>query len=133
MAFSLLQQNSLELAAAIRELEESTAALQSTYDPTSHTSLQSTYDSTSHASLQCSSGYATMNSTPSGSEDTIASGGVELTSVSSDSEKYFTIPRSGEVSGGALRHAMFPKRPASTAGLSGLSPLLNFDLTGVEG
>lgn len=62
-----MQQNSLELAAAIRELEESTAALQSTYDSSSHTS---------HTSLQCSSGYATMNSTPSGSEDTIASGGV---------------------------------------------------------
>lgn len=62
-----MQQNSLELAAAIRELEESTAALNSTYDSTSHTS---------HTSLQCSSGYATMNSTPSGSEDTIASGGM---------------------------------------------------------
>lgn len=57
-------QNCLELAEAIRELQESTAAL--------------TSDSVSQASrtsLQCSSGYGTMNSTPSGSEDTIASGG----------------------------------------------------------
>ena len=30
---------------------------------------------TSKTSLQCSSGYGTMNSTPAGSEDTIASGG----------------------------------------------------------
>ncbi|XP_076470702.1 uncharacterized protein LOC143300712 isoform X3 [Babylonia areolata] len=101
-----MQQNSLELAAAIRELEESTAA------------LQSTYDSASHTSLQCSSGYATMNSTPSGSEDTIASGDLELTSVSSESEKYFTLPRrGGEVMSAALREALFPRRPASTAGV----------------
>ncbi|XP_067651224.1 protein MTSS 1-like isoform X4 [Haliotis asinina] len=60
-----MQQNSLELAEAIRELEASTAALECTYDTQSHTS---------HTSLQCSSGYGTMNSTPSGSEDTIASG-----------------------------------------------------------
>lgn len=65
-----MHQNNLELAAAIRELEASTAALQSTYgDTSSHTS---------HSSLQCSSGYATMNSTPCSSEDTIASGGMFL-------------------------------------------------------
>lgn len=40
----------------------------------------------------------------------------ELSSVSNESEKYFTIPRSGEMSA-AFRAAMFPKRPASTAGL----------------
>ena len=59
----VIQQNSLELAEAIRELEASTAA------------LNHTYDSVSHSSLHCSSGYATMDSTPTGSDDTIASGG----------------------------------------------------------
>ncbi|KAL3860571.1 hypothetical protein ACJMK2_010677 [Sinanodonta woodiana] len=62
-----IRQNSMELAAAIRELEASTAALQSTYDTDSQNSC---------FSLQCSSGYGTMNSTPANSEDTIASGGV---------------------------------------------------------
>ncbi|XP_025115085.1 MTSS1-like protein isoform X4 [Pomacea canaliculata] len=102
-----MQQNSLELAAAIRELEESTAALQSTYDASNHTS---------HSSLQCSSGYATMNSTPSSSEDTIASGDFEFPSLAYEAEKYFTIPRSGEMSA-AYRAALYPKRPASTAGV----------------
>jgi hypothetical protein len=53
--------NSQELADAIRDLEESTAALQSSYE--------------SRSSLQCSSGYGTMSNTPANSEDTIASGG----------------------------------------------------------
>ena len=61
-----MQQNSLELAAAIKELEESTAALNYNYD---------TESQASQSSLQCSSGYGTMNSTPASSEDTIASGG----------------------------------------------------------
>ena len=62
-----MQQNSLELAAAIKELEESTAALNYNYD---------TESQASQSSLQCSSGYGTMNSTPASSEDTIASGGM---------------------------------------------------------
>ena len=61
-----IQQNSMELAAAIKELEASTAALNYNYD---------TESQASQSSLQCSSGYGTMNSTPATSADTIASGG----------------------------------------------------------
>ncbi|GFO34756.1 metastasis suppressor protein 1 [Plakobranchus ocellatus] len=91
---------------------------------------------TSKTSLQCSSGYGTMNSTPASSEDTIASGGFPsaIPEVSeydteyyiheedccvleqSESEKYYTIPRSGEASA-AYRAALQPRRPASTAGI----------------
>uniref|UniRef100_A0A0B7A4B2 IMD domain-containing protein n=1 Tax=Arion vulgaris TaxID=1028688 RepID=A0A0B7A4B2_9EUPU len=92
-ATSMIQQTtSLELAKAIRELEVSTAALTSAYDSdaysavnnhtavTSSTSAACDTDSyTSKMSLQCSSGYGTMNSTPAGSEDTIASGGIPVT------------------------------------------------------
>ncbi|XP_076449389.1 uncharacterized protein LOC143285839 [Babylonia areolata] len=56
------QQNSMELAEAIRELEQSTAA------------LHSTYDTDSYSSAQGSSGYATMDSTPSSSDDVIPPG-----------------------------------------------------------
>ncbi|KAK6185083.1 hypothetical protein SNE40_007400 [Patella caerulea] len=77
-----MQQNSMELAQAIRELEESTAALESTYEPATASSYNA-----SHASLQCSSGYATMNSTPSGSEDTIPSGGIPVTNSRTNSLK----------------------------------------------
>ncbi|XP_060071624.1 protein MTSS 2-like isoform X2 [Ylistrum balloti] len=66
-----IKQNSLELAEAIKELEASTAALQSSYDSSS---------TTSQNSLQCSSGYGTLNSTPSGSKDTISSGGIPVSS-----------------------------------------------------
>ena len=70
----------MELAKAIQELEASTAALQSTYD--NDTTAQVKYDSnTSQSSLQCSSGYGTMNSTPAGSEDTIATGGKTACSI----------------------------------------------------
>lgn len=65
-------QNSLELAEAIRELEASTAALTTAYD-------QPDGSNASRGSLQCSSGYGTMNSTPSGSEDTITTGGMSDT------------------------------------------------------
>ncbi|XP_050397331.1 protein MTSS 2 isoform X2 [Patella vulgata] len=107
-----MQQNSMELAQAIRELEESTAALESTYEPATASSYNA-----SHASLQCSSGYATMNSTPSGSEDTIPSGDFDLNSVTVDTEyRYFTIPRSGPINE-AFRAAVATKRPASTAGI----------------
>lgn len=68
--FDQIQQNSLELAKAIKVLEASTAALKCpTEEPPSSAAA------TSRTSLQCSSGYGTMNSTPAGSEDTIASGG----------------------------------------------------------
>lgn len=60
------KQNSMELAKAIQELEASTAALACNYE---------TFSNASQHSLQCSSGYGTMNSTPSSSEDTIATGG----------------------------------------------------------
>ncbi|KAK6185084.1 hypothetical protein SNE40_007400 [Patella caerulea] len=107
-----MQQNSMELAQAIRELEESTAALESTYEPATASSYNA-----SHASLQCSSGYATMNSTPSGSEDTIPSGDFDLNSVTVDTEyRYFTIPRSGPINE-AFKAAVATKRPASTAGI----------------
>ena len=59
----------MELAAAIKELEASTAALENSYEAEKQAS---------QASLQCSSGYGTMSSTPAGSEDTIASGGREI-------------------------------------------------------
>lgn len=61
-----IQQNSLELAAAIKELEASTAALECSYSDSTQAS---------QSSLNSSSGYGTMNSTPAVSEDTIASGG----------------------------------------------------------
>ncbi|CAC5400922.1 MTSS1 [Mytilus coruscus] len=63
------KQNSMELAKAIQELEASTAALQCNYETSSNASQHS---------LQCSSGYGTMNSTPSSSEDTIATGGIPV-------------------------------------------------------
>ncbi|XP_021359521.1 metastasis suppressor protein 1-like isoform X4 [Mizuhopecten yessoensis] len=69
MSEQQIKQNSLELAEAIKELEASTAALQSTYDMPSMASQNS---------LQCSSGYSTMDSTPAGSKDTIASGGIPV-------------------------------------------------------
>ncbi|RUS86846.1 hypothetical protein EGW08_005383 [Elysia chlorotica] len=91
---------------------------------------------TSKTSLQCSSGYGTMNSTPAGSEDTIATGGISSTIPEvpenemeycihgedcsmleqTESEKYYTIPRSGEASA-AYRAAFQTRRPASTAGI----------------
>ena len=78
------QDTSDELAKAIRELEASTAALQSCYGEELTTGSDSSQpvngvcdsDSyTSKSSLQCSSGYGTMASTPASSEDAIASGG----------------------------------------------------------
>ncbi|XP_052062928.1 protein MTSS 1-like isoform X4 [Mytilus californianus] len=66
------KQNSMELAKAIQELEASTAALQCNYETSSNASQHS---------LQCSSGYGTMNSTPSSSEDTIATGGIPVSGV----------------------------------------------------
>ncbi|XP_033754842.1 protein MTSS 1-like isoform X3 [Pecten maximus] len=98
-----IKQNSLELAEAIKELEASTAALQSSYDTSS---------TTSQNSLQCSSGYGTMNSTPSGSKDTIASG--ELDYVP-EIEKYYTIPRNSEM--GNVYRQLQATRPASLAGI----------------
>ncbi|KAL8558627.1 hypothetical protein ACOMHN_058186 [Nucella lapillus] len=107
---SMQQQNSLELAEAIRELEQSTAA------------LHSTYDADSHGSAQGSSGYTTMDSTPSSSDDVIPPGGSAAPSVSAgrsvshDSEKYFTLPRSGGMTA-ALRSALFPARTSSGGSL----------------
>ncbi|CAG2191444.1 MTSS1 [Mytilus edulis] len=66
------KQNSMELAKAIQELEASTAALACNYETSSNASQHS---------LQCSSGYGTMNSTPSSSEDTIATGGIPVSGV----------------------------------------------------
>ncbi|KAJ8303508.1 hypothetical protein KUTeg_019904 [Tegillarca granosa] len=82
-----IKQNSLELAEAIKELEASTAALQSTYDSPilCVNSLFADYDF-------CSTEY------------------------SSQHEKYFTIPRNSEI-GNAYRAVFQAKRPASTAGL----------------
>ncbi|XP_036362801.1 protein MTSS 1 isoform X31 [Octopus sinensis] len=118
------QQNSLELA--IKELEATTAALTSHYEePTTNA-----VTTTSRTSLQCSSGYGTMNSTPAGSEDTIASGdSVSLTAQvandldltptegSCDCDKYFTIPRNNSDMVSAYKAEVVNKRPASTAGL----------------
>lgn len=64
-----IQRNTLELQAAIKELEASTAALEGNYSDARQPS---------QASLQGSSGYGTMNSTPAGSKDTIASGGIPV-------------------------------------------------------
>ncbi|XP_063441011.1 protein MTSS 1-like isoform X6 [Mytilus trossulus] len=66
------KQNSMELAKAIQELEASTAALACNYETSSNASQHS---------LQCSSGYGTMNSTPSSSEDAIATGGIPVSGV----------------------------------------------------
>ncbi|XP_023933421.1 MTSS1-like protein [Lingula anatina] len=101
--------DSSELADAIRELEASTAALETTYEQNNC--------AISHASLQCSSGYGTMNSTPSGSEDTINSEDLDVTPEASDNEweKYSTIPRNRDVSR-SYRPPVQIKRPASTAG-----------------
>ncbi|KAL4234255.1 Metastasis suppressor protein 1 [Mactra antiquata] len=66
---SKIQQNTMELAAAIKELEASTAALESSYTDNTQAS---------QSSLSVSSGYGTMNNTPAGSEDTIASGGIPV-------------------------------------------------------
>ncbi|XP_036362777.1 protein MTSS 1 isoform X7 [Octopus sinensis] len=107
------QQNSLELA--IKELEATTAALTSHYEePTTNA-----VTTTSRTSLQCSSGYGTMNSTPAGSEDTIASGDLDLTPTegSCDCDKYFTIPRNNSDMVSAYKAEVVNKRPASTAGL----------------
>lgn len=111
---SQIQQNSLELAKAIKVLEASTAALKCpTEEPPSSAAA------TSRTSLQCSSGYGTMNSTPAGSEDTIASGDLDLTPTegSCDSDKYFTIPRNNSDMVSAYKAEVATKRPASTAGL----------------
>ncbi|XP_064599355.1 protein MTSS 1-like isoform X2 [Liolophura sinensis] len=105
-------QNSLELAEAIRELEASTAALTTAYD-------QPDGSNASRGSLQCSSGYGTMNSTPSGSEDTITTGELLVTPVDimlPDREKYFTIPRNSEFLR-AYKATLEARRPASTAGI----------------
>ncbi|XP_069113554.1 protein MTSS 2-like isoform X2 [Argopecten irradians] len=104
-----IKQNSLELAEAIKELEASTAALQSSYDTSS---------TTSQNSLQCSSGYGTMNSTPSGSKDTIASGDYDLSTEQDyvpEIEKYYTIPRNSEM--GNVYRQLQASRPASLAGI----------------
>ncbi|GAB1601197.1 protein MTSS 1-like isoform X21 [Argonauta hians] len=121
---SQAQQNSLELA--IKELEATTAALTSHYEePTANA-----VTNTSRTSLQCSSGYGTMDSTPAGSEDTIASGDsismtahvandLDLTPTegSCDCDKYFTIPRNNSDLVLAYKAEVVNKRPASTAGL----------------
>ncbi|XP_021359519.1 metastasis suppressor protein 1-like isoform X2 [Mizuhopecten yessoensis] len=104
-----IKQNSLELAEAIKELEASTAALQSTYDMPSMASQNS---------LQCSSGYSTMDSTPAGSKDTIASGDYDLTTELDyvpEIEKYYTIPRNSEI--GNVYRQLQAMRPASLAGI----------------
>ncbi|KAL5021786.1 hypothetical protein ScPMuIL_000941 [Solemya velum] len=105
-----LQQNTTELADAIRELQASTAALQCSIDGESVTS---------QTSLQCSSGYGTMNSTPSGSEDTIPTGDFDFvpTELVSESEKYYTIPRNGDFSTTYRATLQQAIRPASTAGI----------------
>ncbi|CAH1779343.1 unnamed protein product [Owenia fusiformis] len=108
--------NSLELAAAIKELEESTAALTMAYDG-AEPAPESSRDS--QASLQCSSGYGTMTSTPSGSEDMVASQDVATYSHAERApsiDRFSTIPRSGDVSH-TFRAPVTPKRPASTAGM----------------
>ncbi|KAK3086144.1 hypothetical protein FSP39_014225 [Pinctada imbricata] len=107
MSTQQMRQNSVELAKAIQELEASTAALQSTYD-----------GNTSQTSLHSSSGYGTMNSTPAGSEDTIATGDFDLSNQEcmNDSEKYYTIPRNSEI-GTMYKAVLQAKRPASTAGI----------------
>lgn len=56
----------MELAAAIKELEANTAALECTYSGDTQAS---------QSSLHSSSGYGTMNSTPATSEDPLATGG----------------------------------------------------------
>ncbi|CAC5400923.1 unnamed protein product [Mytilus coruscus] len=101
------KQNSMELAKAIQELEASTAALQCNYETSSNASQHS---------LQCSSGYGTMNSTPSSSEDTIATGDFVLSRNKTDQEKYYTIPRNSEI-GNVYKAVLQAKRPASTAGI----------------
>ncbi|CAG2191443.1 unnamed protein product [Mytilus edulis] len=101
------KQNSMELAKAIQELEASTAALACNYETSSNASQHS---------LQCSSGYGTMNSTPSSSEDTIATGDFTLTRNKTDQEKYYTIPRNSEI-GNVYKAVLQAKRPASTAGI----------------
>ncbi|KAH3775811.1 hypothetical protein DPMN_177217, partial [Dreissena polymorpha] len=67
-----IEQNSLELAAAIKELEANTAALESMYPETQ----------ASQSSLHASSGYGTMNSTPASSEDPLATGGMPSSALS---------------------------------------------------
>ncbi|XP_052062927.1 protein MTSS 2-like isoform X3 [Mytilus californianus] len=101
------KQNSMELAKAIQELEASTAALQCNYETSSNASQHS---------LQCSSGYGTMNSTPSSSEDTIATGDFVLSRAKAEQEKYYTIPRNSEI-GNVYKAVLQSKRPASTAGI----------------
>ncbi|WAR13604.1 MTSS1-like protein [Mya arenaria] len=65
----VMEQNTLELAAAIKELEASTAALEKDTQA-SQSSL--------HTQASSSSGYGTMNSTPATSEDPLASGGMPM-------------------------------------------------------
>ncbi|XP_052231063.1 protein MTSS 1-like isoform X6 [Dreissena polymorpha] len=101
---SKIEQNSLELAAAIKELEANTAALESMYPETQ----------ASQSSLHASSGYGTMNSTPASSEDPLATGDFVDTGQSDylaqEQGKYNTIPRNSPV----MRAAFQFKRPAST-------------------
>ncbi|XP_070575827.1 protein MTSS 2-like isoform X3 [Ptychodera flava] len=75
----------------------------------------------SRNSLQtCSSGYATQSTTPSCSEDTIASQDYDYYSMDGDGdpnyERFSTIPRSGDFSN-SYQPTVTPKRPASTTGI----------------
>ncbi|XP_033115359.1 protein MTSS 2-like isoform X10 [Anneissia japonica] len=75
----------------------------------------------SQLSLQ-SSGYGTQTTTPSASDDTIASEDFDCYSLQAEKqtdlifEKPSTIPRNGDVSN-SYQHTSTPRRPASTAGL----------------
>ncbi|XP_052819127.1 protein MTSS 2-like isoform X2 [Mya arenaria] len=101
---SKMEQNTLELAAAIKELEASTAALEKDTQA-SQSSL--------HTQASSSSGYGTMNSTPATSEDPLASGEYLDTGQADyarEQKKYNTIPRNSPV----IKAAFQFKRPAST-------------------
>ncbi|XP_074644500.1 protein MTSS 1-like isoform X14 [Tubulanus polymorphus] len=139
-------EESVDLAKAIRELDAHTQALRSC-DPAadwslqmppnsneladaikeleaSTAALQSSYEShaTSQSSLQCSSGYGTMNNTPACSEDTIPAG--ENTDVdfrelleSLGHDKFSTVPRNMNMSKEYRRYQCGTRRPVSTTGI----------------